>query len=950
MIKRLWYSLLSNDKPQDKNVIWIDTSNSESFTLKLYRNGGWKPLQVVGTSRDMIERELTGYVTSHYHSYDRIINKPTTLEGYGITDCFNKKEVEKLLDNKVTKVDGMSLTSNNFSDKYKKILDNLSTSYYDKGDIDNLFNNKQDIISDLDSIREGAKKGSTALQSFTETDPIYLKDKPFIALKSDLLNDNNLVHKEGDEDIKGSKWFEHIRTNNFGIFQEDNHNHSVYIDYHYDESNYLPILHFSSEEDWLTILDNIADPVDDFHAANKHYVDESLTTKQDVLTDTDGGYGQRVAELEKEGIVSQEKLTELEVNVDDLNGDSRIYQGNSARNNRVHFVAKMGDLIEVSFEALSGVGLVFMTKDNVRVITIFIPQSATSVNTSLYAPSDIDYFYLEYGDGTNINIRSYMQSNDLQIKDLLIEKSNFVKVRQNLVGDYGDFKDNYFINPSSKQYQAYSGAFVSPVIPVKNGKTYFFNDVNAQLGSSGRYVFRSVGEGLLIPISCEQTNGTYRKFVCTFDGFIRFNCHNAFRDVVMFVEGTDYPTAYIPKSLEIDGLKLADSSVDTTNIKDGAITKDKLSEEVKSGIYETTAINIGQSVAETYISGASAYKNQYSATYTSTADIVPVEPNREIKIEHLCLGGNISLSYYNKSRQYVAVIAQGTGETDQTYTFVTPPDCYGLKFTWLTSNTPSIYYTSSRNAMEVIEDMKSGSFGELMSKFGIDTENLLPVLSKPMFTLVDDDGSENIPTIKSICDTLGIKCTFGVITTPNFADSARLNLLKAYQSEGFHITSHSATHSTFWDDGNDYNLASIETDIINSLVALNANGFIDSDYLVTPWGQHNADVQMLAKKWCKCLVGASATYNKGYDGGRFYIQRLFIRNTNTLDYYKGVIDECYANGGWLIFGTHSGMSDEFDATLVQSVLSYAKTKGDFYTLNAGFKERKPVYELHDLLN
>ena len=288
MIKRLWYSLLSNDKPQDKNVIWIDTSNSESFTLKLYRNGGWKPLQVVGTSRDMIERELTGYVTSHYHSYDRIINKPTTLEGYGITDCFNKSEIERLLDDKVTKVDGMSLTSNNFSDKYKKMLDNLSTSYYNKKNVDNLLNEKQNVISDLDNIREGAKKGSTALQSFTETDPIYLKDKPFIALKSDLLNDNNLVHKEGDEDIKGIKQFEYIRTNNFGIYQENNNNHSVYIDYYYDESNYLPILHFDSEEDWLTILDNIADPIYDFHAANKHYVDSKISSTEENLVHKDG--------------------------------------------------------------------------------------------------------------------------------------------------------------------------------------------------------------------------------------------------------------------------------------------------------------------------------------------------------------------------------------------------------------------------------------------------------------------------------------------------------------------------------------------------------------------------------------------------------------------------------------------------------------------------------------
>ena len=45
---------------------------------------------------------------------------------------------------------------------------------------------KQDKISDLDDIREGAAKGATALQSYTETDPIYSADKPSIALKSEL--------------------------------------------------------------------------------------------------------------------------------------------------------------------------------------------------------------------------------------------------------------------------------------------------------------------------------------------------------------------------------------------------------------------------------------------------------------------------------------------------------------------------------------------------------------------------------------------------------------------------------------------------------------------------------------------------------------------------------------------------------------------------------------------
>ena len=45
---------------------------------------------------------------------------------------------------------------------------------------------------------------------------------------------------------------------------------------------------------------------------------KEIATKQNALTDTDGGYGQRVANLEKEGIASQEKLTELESKVEDI--------------------------------------------------------------------------------------------------------------------------------------------------------------------------------------------------------------------------------------------------------------------------------------------------------------------------------------------------------------------------------------------------------------------------------------------------------------------------------------------------------------------------------------------------------------------------------------------------------------------------------------------------------
>ena len=53
-------------------------------------------------------------------------------------------------------------------------------------------------------------------------------------------------------------------------------------------------------------------------AMSQKSVSDELEKKQDTLTDTDGSYGQRVAELEKEGIASQEKLTELEGKINDL--------------------------------------------------------------------------------------------------------------------------------------------------------------------------------------------------------------------------------------------------------------------------------------------------------------------------------------------------------------------------------------------------------------------------------------------------------------------------------------------------------------------------------------------------------------------------------------------------------------------------------------------------------
>ena len=71
---------------------------------------------------------------------------------------------------------------------------------------------KQDVIDDLYIIRSGAQAGSTALQSYTETDPIYMADKPNIALKSEIPDISGKADKSEIPDISNLATKDEIPT------------------------------------------------------------------------------------------------------------------------------------------------------------------------------------------------------------------------------------------------------------------------------------------------------------------------------------------------------------------------------------------------------------------------------------------------------------------------------------------------------------------------------------------------------------------------------------------------------------------------------------------------------------------------------------------------------------------------------------------------------------------
>ena len=248
------------------------------------------------------------------------------------------------------------------------------------------------------------------------------------------------------------------------------------------------------------------------------------------------------------------------------------------------------------------------------------------------------------------------------------------------------------------------------------------------------------------------------------------------------------------------------------------------------------------------------------------------------------------------------------------------------------------------------------------SNYGLNVSNfMLTSGNTPIFTWVDDDTDPTgVTRVKAICDTLGIKATFACVTDKLAQNSGALaTTLLGYQEEGFHITSHSHTHTKgtendpFWYPTDYTDVALSEADLIESLTTLNEYGFLDSNLFVTPGGNRNAALLKMISKWCPCVIGANGGANHKFGTGRANINRIFIRpeaeGGETLQTYKDMIDAAVTAGDWLIFGTHSGIPAQWDETLINNVLSYALTKNvDFMTLNQAWKIRKYNYDLYDM--
>lgn len=137
---------------------------------------------------------------------------------------------------------------------------------------------KEDVIIDLYTIREGANKGLTALQSYTETDPVYTAEKPNLATKTELQNGLNTKQDKGNYALKSE-----IPTKTSQLTNDSNFITSSY--------------HDSTKQDKLTAGDNI-------------------TIVDNVISATGGGGGGSVNIVQTTGnsttaVMSQKATTDM---------------------------------------------------------------------------------------------------------------------------------------------------------------------------------------------------------------------------------------------------------------------------------------------------------------------------------------------------------------------------------------------------------------------------------------------------------------------------------------------------------------------------------------------------------------------------------------------------------------------------------------------------------------
>lgn len=193
--------------------------------------------------------------------------------------------------------------------------------------------------------------------------------------------------------------------------------------------------------------------------------------------------------------------------------------------------------------------------------------------------------------------------------------------------------------------------------------------------------------------------------------------------------------------------------------------------------------------------------------------------------------------------------------------------------------------------------------------------------ASPRFMLIDDDSGEGIYKIREICERVGLKATFAVV--PAFLDSARCDSLRRWQLEGYGIALHSYDHGRW----KDWSEEEVKADIDKSIDFLKEKGFDVSkiNIVVSPSFYNTSAIRSaISSKGMKMVMGANIV---NPDTTVFQWGRLFVKKDTDVGIVHKKLEIAKASKGFIVFGTHSSIDEEFSIEKTESILQITRDLG-----------------------
>lgn len=227
----------------------------------------------------------------------------------------------------------------------------------------------------------------------------------------------------------------------------------------------------------------------------------------------------------------------------------------------------------------------------------------------------------------------------------------------------------------------------------------------------------------------------------------------------------------------------------------------------------------------------------------------------------------------------------------------------------------------------------------------------------PMVTFFDDDGCAAVwNKLKPLSDTYNIPFVLAVVSN-RIEDTSgtylNLSQLLELQTMGWEMSSHTMNHVQL----GTLSYEEQEAEIGGSKAAFDAYG-LDVTTICYPFSSTNDNTNEIVKKYFK--AGRQTNWKEWTNtspletwdmrvtplGSYFETQSESGLDTNSLEYYKYMVDQAVKSNAWLMFMTHCNEHDETQQTYLEETIKYIQSLDiPIVTFSEGLEKRGNIIDV-----